>query len=158
MCKKWLYLLVFFVISANSQAFTPSSLQEMKSQETLTLKSHHTFLFFWATWCTSCKTKLKEDLPLLQKKSGFDVVAVNIDKNIRRAQHYIQKNDIAIPIYRVKEGISNNVIEQLNVRTSPQWALYEKNGNSWKLKEHKKTFDKDEVKNALSQNKKEDKK
>lgn len=149
--KKILGLIFIFSISFNSQAFTPDSLQEINSKETLATSTDKTFVFFWATWCTSCKTKLKTIIPEMRKNKKIDVLTVNIDKNPRRVKHYIKKNGIQVPVYRVKEGAQENLIEQLDVRTAPQWAIFAKEGNTWKKKEHHKTFEKDQVKKALSE-------
>ena len=74
-------------------------------------------VMFWATWCGTCKYKLQKLLPEMDKRKDLGIVTVNMDKNEKRAKHYIKKNKIKVPIFRVKKGTPDeqNIIKKLKI-------------------------------------------
>lgn len=147
--KKVLFLFAVLFLSTSTFGFTPSSLEEVSTKTVMESKNDKTFIFFWATWCTSCKAKLKTIIPELQTKKNVDVLTINIDKNPRRVKHYLKKNGIKVPVFRVKQGANENIVEKLKVRTAPQWVYMEKKDGKWEIKNHEKAFDITQVKNLF---------
>ncbi|MCB9092018.1 MAG: TlpA family protein disulfide reductase [Halobacteriovoraceae bacterium] len=111
-------------------------------------KSKKQFVMFWATWCGTCKYKIKNVLPEMNKKENLNVITVNIDKNIKRAKHYIDKYAINMPVYLDQ---SKEIINALQVNTSPFWAVYEfdSKANDWKLIHAEKAFKKENINKVL---------
>ena len=66
---KTIFILSFIsLFSWQANSFVPDSIQEISTRKTHTAKNDKTFIFFWATWCTSCKTKLKrQEVPISKK-------------------------------------------------------------------------------------------
>lgn len=110
---------------------------------------------FWATWCSSCLTKLKETLPQIDKRSDVSVITVNIDKDVSRAKHYIKKHDITLPVLTDTSG---DYIKKMKVVAAPHWAIYKrvsdakgssKSGNTWSLVASEEGFDIDKINKLL---------
>ncbi|MBF0361066.1 MAG: selenocysteine-specific translation elongation factor [Oligoflexia bacterium] len=105
-------------------------------------------IYFWATWCVSCKDKLQSTLIEMNQRKDLAVITVNIDEDIDRAKHYIKKNKIALPVLHDKSG---EYIKDLKVVAAPHWAIYKqgKNNKKWTLLIHEEGFDLDKINNFL---------
>ena len=111
-----------------------------------------TFVMFWASWCGTCKYKLQNTLPEMNKRNDVGVVTVNFGKNPKREKHYMKKNKIKdVQVFRVKKGTSDkdNLVKKLKVTNAPHWAVYKKDGAKWKLVEAQEGFKKEEIEKAL---------
>ncbi len=143
-----LILAITFTYSATFAAnISLDNLQEINSESTYKLqgKDKH-LIFFWATWCSECKGKLKKDLPKLDRKSNVKVLTVNIDTNIKRAKHFINKKNIDLPVLR---DPTRSLIRKLNVSAVPHWAVVKKKDNKWKLVDTATAYDAKRIKRAL---------
>lgn len=104
-------------------------------------------IYFWATWCITCKPKLQDTLVQMNKRNDLAVITINIDEDINRVRHYIKKNKIELPVLYDK---SREYIKQMKVVAAPHWAIYkrEKN-NNWTLLKDEEGFDLEKINNFL---------
>ena len=103
---------------------------------------------FWATWCVTCKEKLKGDLPKLNAAKPVAVVAVNTDKDPERVKHFLEKEGITLPVLM---DPSKGLRKQLKVFSVPHWAVYkrEASGKPWSLVDSAPAFEWDRIDKAL---------
>lgn len=103
---------------------------------------------FWATWCSECKGKLKTILPELDQNPKVSVVTVNMDEERERAQDFVEKNKVQVPVIRDPSGALRTA---LNINAVPFWAVYERanSKDAWKLQKAGSAFKLEEVKQAL---------
>jgi peroxiredoxin len=100
------------------------------SGPTLSLESYRgkvVFLDFWASWCAPCATSL----PLLDAlrrefgADGFQVVAVNVDRDPRKAEEFLTKRPVGYPSVSDPEG---KLPVQFEVQTMPTSFLIDRKG------------------------------
>jgi thiol-disulfide isomerase/thioredoxin len=117
----------------------PVKLEEKKNKQ---------LVVFWATWCSECKGKLTTILPELNSKPDVDVITVNSDEDRERAEDYVQKNKLKIPVIR---DPAQDLLKELKVVALPFWAVYTRASDkaSWSLKDSAVAFDLERVKKAL---------
>lgn len=107
-------------------------------------ESKHYMIMYWATWCTSCKQKLKEVLPKVKVKN-LKIITLNIDQDIDRAKHYIEKNEIKLPVFKD----AGSGLTKLNNNVSPYWTLVKNINGSWVVVKHETGCDIETIKNLL---------
>ena len=104
-------------------------------------------LYFWASWCTDCKSKLKGDLHAMTKKfQDLAVVTVNIDQDIERARHYVEKESVKLPVLR---DDAKSFRKMLKVFSVPHWAVFERVNGDWNLVDTAPAFEWDRVSKAI---------
>ncbi|MBF0300065.1 MAG: TlpA family protein disulfide reductase [Oligoflexia bacterium] len=105
-------------------------------------------IFFWATWCVTCKPKLQEILPQINQRKDVAVITVNIDEDLRRAQNYVRKNKIELPILRGKNG---EYVKRMRVVNAPHWSIYKRatNNDVWILSADEDGFDLEKINKLL---------
>ncbi len=82
-------------------------------------------IYFWAEWCPDCKQKLKTTLKNLHQKN-VPIFSINKDKKFKKAQRFIKKYKIELPIYVDKSNVIGKALKAFSV---PHWAVIEsKNG------------------------------
>lgn len=90
-------------------------------------------LYFWATWCPTCRQKLQNgDLAAINGTPGIDVIAVNTDKEAERAASYVAKNKPGVPVARDPEKA---LLDPLKVQAVPYWVVVERDAaaKNWKV-------------------------
>jgi thiol-disulfide isomerase/thioredoxin len=102
-------------------------------------------VFFWATWCPTCKAKLTDVLPRL-KTPQLEVVTVNMDEDPGRARNYVRKYDVKLPVF---SDPGQKAQRELNVTTSPHWAVFKPEGAGWALIDAAPGFDTQRLNHAL---------
>lgn len=101
---------------------------------------------FWGTWCTDCRSKLKNELVDLAKK-GIQVVTVNLDTDLRRAKHFVAREGISLPIVADPSG---EYRKSLGVYSVPHWAAYRRDSKGvWNLVKSEAAFNWSEVQKSL---------
>ena len=58
------------------------------------------FINFWATWCVTCKTEMASMENLYQRFKGkdFEMLAINVDKDISLIKPYLDKYNLTFPV------------------------------------------------------------
>jgi len=81
---------------------------------------------FWASWCGPCREELPELKRIYDRLAGrgFVFVAVNMDRDPRRARAFLRAHDLAIPAYRVSPA----QLRELGVRSIPTSVLLRPDG------------------------------
>ncbi|WP_207264098.1 TlpA disulfide reductase family protein [Desulfovibrio sp. Huiquan2017] len=84
-----------------------------------------TMLFFWATWCPSCKQQIPE-LAELQKTrgDGINVIALSVDENEDALKRYLDKHPLGVPVYWGDQALAR----KFRVEAIPTLVIFDKNG------------------------------
>lgn len=103
-------------------------------------------VYFWATWCVNCMPKLRTDLPEMKVPENGQIITVNTDKELSRAQHFIAEESLKVPVMRDE---NKSLMASLKAYAVPFWAVLERNGSAWKVLTAKSGGTADEMKAAL---------
>jgi thiol-disulfide isomerase/thioredoxin len=124
-----------------------SELQSGKSAQ-IESKENKLLVTFWATWCPSCEEHLAKELPALDARPDVTVVTVNTDKEAKRAQHFVQKHDVKLPVFLDSSG---SLRKELKVFSVPHWALYSRKSSrdAWTLVTSQPAFEMSAIEAAL---------
>ncbi|WP_319582499.1 TlpA disulfide reductase family protein [uncultured Pseudodesulfovibrio sp.] len=84
-----------------------------------------TMLFFWATWCPSCKQQIPE-LETLQKNKGEQVnlVALSVDESKGALERYMAKHPMEVPVYWGNQDLAR----KFKVEAIPTLVIFDKTG------------------------------
>jgi peroxiredoxin len=85
------------------------------------------YLDFWASWCAPCLKAIPE-IEAMRKElasDGFQVVAVNLDQNTKKALRFLEKNPIGYPSASDPKG---RLPMQFGVDTMPTSYLIDGEG------------------------------
>ena len=103
-----------------------SSLDGSTQIDLESLRGRPVLMTFWASWCGPCR----QELPELQKlaaelaDTGFTLVTVNTDESPVTGVRFLQRNGIAVPVYRM----SDRDLAILGVRSLPTNVLLDREG------------------------------
>lgn len=87
-------------------------------------------LNFWATWCSVCKSELKDIEELYQDygKNEKDVVFLGVnDENLQKVTEYLKKNSYTLPTI-----IDSDLMDEYQIRAFPTVFIIDKMGNIYK--------------------------
>ena len=135
MLKPSLFLALFLsLLALDSKAASLSDLSDLNGTTWVAQPSDRkVLLYFWASWCTDCKEKMRTDLIELKKKQPhLAILLVNVDQDLDRAKHVIDKESIKLPVLRDE---NKNLRKMLKVFSVPHWAVFNKNlkQSGWQL-------------------------
>ena len=85
------------------------------------------YLDFWASWCHSCLTSMPM-LNQLRKQlhlEGFEVIAVNLDKEIELGARFIENSPVDFPVVRTNHS---SILDQYKVIGLPTSFIIDRNG------------------------------
>lgn len=144
---KLLLIVCLFSISSVAAESPFLGLTDVKGNAIQEIKSNKLLVYYWATWCPTCRDKLENTLPQwTQNNKQFDLITINTDRDPQRAARFLEKKDLSLPMY----VDSNHQLTQLLQAVSvPHWAVFEKIGDQWKVVNTEGGFDEEKVKKAL---------
>lgn len=102
----------------------------LKEGRTLSLESFRgrvVFLDFWASWCAPCATSLPilDGLRTEFGAEGFQVLAVNVDRDPRKAEDFLAKRPVGYPSVSDPEG---KLPIRFGIETMPTSFLIDRQG------------------------------
>lgn len=85
------------------------------------------WLDFWASWCPPCLSSLPEleKLRTQMPAKDFQILAVNLDKDPRKAVSFLKKNPVGYPNASDPEG---KLPEKFGLQTMPTSYLIDRDG------------------------------
>ncbi|HIM01270.1 MAG TPA: TlpA family protein disulfide reductase [Myxococcales bacterium] len=104
--------------------------QKLEGKGTLGLSQYRgkvVYLDFWASWCAPCL----EAVPALEALRGefpeskFQILAVNVDKETRKAMKFLEKQKVGYPSVRNPKG---DIPEKFDLDTMPSSYLIDQEG------------------------------
>ena len=106
---------------ASAQTIDLSVLSELSNVEKIkpAQKDQKALVYFWASWCGDCRSKLKGDLKKLHE-SGVQIFTINKDSSQKKASRFISKHKIELPVYLDKEKVISKALKAFSV---PHWAV-----------------------------------
>jgi thiol-disulfide isomerase/thioredoxin len=132
-----LKLILFVVlVSVNSYALTLSDAQlhmlTPVESRTAVSNKNDVIVYFWATWCPDCKSKLTNEFKNAELYKKFDIYLVSTDKSIEKVTHFKNKNEIASSVYM---DLTKDLQKQLNVFSVPTIAKFKRTSTGLELVE-----------------------
>jgi thiol-disulfide isomerase/thioredoxin len=115
------HVLIFgcLIMIASANAASPIDLREFRGQVL--------YLDFWASWCAPCQ----QSFPWMQamedayQTKGLTVVAVNLDRDRKDAQRFLEKFH---PSFDVRFDPQGNLAEQFKVQGMPTSLIIDRQG------------------------------
>ena len=92
-------------------------------------KNEKALVYFWAEWCPDCKQKLRGDLKQWHKKE-IAIFTINKDARQKRAERFLKKYKITLPVYLDKSKKISSALKALSV---PHWAVIEYKREVWEV-------------------------
>lgn len=85
------------------------------------------YVDFWASWCAPCLKSLPilDGLRTKYKTKGFEVLAINLDKNTDDAFNFLNKNPVGYPILSDTKG---KMPEEFKVKGMPTAYILDRSG------------------------------
>lgn len=84
-----------------------------------------TMLFFWATWCPSCKQQIPELETLRKDKGGqVNLIALSVDENEAALDRYMAKHPMDVPVYWGAQDLAR----KFRVEAIPTLVIFDKTG------------------------------
>ncbi len=140
-------LVLLAVFSLPALSFPTEGLVDAAGKPALvTHGKNKELVVLWATWCPECKEKLTGFLDELNKKPEVAVIAVNTESDVARVTHFIEKEHITVPVYFDPE---KKLRKELKAFSVPHWAVYQKEGNGWKMVDGAPAFERARIETAL---------
>jgi thiol-disulfide isomerase/thioredoxin len=105
-------------------------LQSLKGNVPVNLSQHHgkvVYVDFWASWCGPCAQSLPfiSELQAELKGQGLEVVAVNLDENIKDAESFLSDHQVKLTMATAPEG---QCPESFGVQAMPSSYLLDRQG------------------------------
>ena len=84
-----------------------------------------TLLFFWATWCPSCKQEIPE-LEKLRETHGdkVNIIALSLDDKVETLEKYIGQHPIDLPMYFGDQAMAR----KFQVEAIPTLVIFDATG------------------------------
>ncbi len=108
------------------------------------------YLDFWASWCKPCKKSFPwmRDMKAAYKDKGFEVVAVNLDKERELADAFLKKVDVNFIIAFDESG---DTAAQYKLRAMPSSYLIGRDGKLYASHIGFREKDKSKMEHAIKQ-------
>jgi cytochrome c biogenesis protein CcmG/thiol:disulfide interchange protein DsbE len=85
------------------------------------------YLDFWASWCKPCKQSFPWMTAIQRRfaREGFEVVAVDLDRDPKAASAFLEKNH---PAFRILHDPEGKMAEAHKIKAMPTSILYDRQG------------------------------
>jgi peroxiredoxin len=125
----WLWPAVATAVDVGDEA-PAFRLPALGAEGTVSLAEHRgkvVFLDFWASWCPPCLSSVPQLEELRREFSGsdFQIVAINIDRDPRKALAFLAKHSVAYPSASDPEG---EWPKRFDIPTMPTSFLIDRKG------------------------------
>ncbi|OMH38051.1 peroxiredoxin [Motiliproteus sp. MSK22-1] len=113
--------------SKTAPNFTAPLLLQEGSVSLTDFRGKIVYLDFWASWCGPCRKSLPamQELHTELSKSGFTVVAVNVDEVIQNAKNFAIPLALSYPL--VYDG-NGNIAKSFDIKAMPMSYVIDKQG------------------------------
>lgn len=121
------FIAVADIASAGEPLKTYAAVQELLA-DTVSLQGKVVYIDFWASWCHPCR----QSFPWMQKiydkyhSEGFEIIAVNVDKDHRSATKFLDENAVTFPIAFDSTG---NLAKLYGLEAMPSSFVYDRQGH-----------------------------
>ena len=95
------------------------------------MKSKHTLVIFWATWCENCKEeipRINEALSLF-KRADVDIIAISIDEDESELKKYVKANGISFKVASDLLGWEGRIVTDYAVYATPSMFIVNRDMN-----------------------------
>jgi len=92
------------------------------------LKNKVVYVDFWASWCTPCRKSFPwmKELQDSYRSKGFQVIAVNLDKDHKAAQAFLEETKAPFAVIFDSTG---SLAKSYHLEAMPMSFLYGRDGN-----------------------------
>ena len=119
---------------------SPDFIQQILPDST-SLQGKVVYIDFWASWCVPCRHSFPwmQELYREYHGRGFEIIAVNVDKDHAAALKFLKENPASFPIVFDSTGA---IAKKYNLDAMPTSFIY---GRTGKLETTHRGFKRDEV-------------
>jgi thiol-disulfide isomerase/thioredoxin len=145
------FLVLFFCLNLWSVEVPFSQLSNLKDINGNILNAEkskdYQILYFWATWCPSCKEKMKGPLNEIVKNYNVEIRLINTDKDLNMVKNFVSREAIKLPVYM---DTDKSLRLQFDVNPVPHWVLLKKDKSSFKVLASEVGWDWDKIKPLIT--------
>lgn len=104
--------------------------EQKRAQLKQTLNQHQgevVYLDFWASWCGPCRKSFPwmNEMQATYREQGFTVISVNLDKERKLAEQFLQQSQARFPVVYDPEGV---LAKQYQLKGMPMSFLLDRQG------------------------------
>lgn len=93
-------------------------------------ESGRLLIYFWATWCPDCKSKLQGPLAKISEQTGSEVLLIATDKDLEKIQSFLKDLKVELPSIHDQSRELRKLFKAFSV---PTWVVLERVGANYKI-------------------------